>query len=84
MVVSKDDVTIQSHLKSCSVEAGQPKICLIDKESYKNPFKISVEIQLNIREIISIAEEGKSISVQLLMHSNWKDSGLTRSNATIM
>ena len=82
--VSQIGIAIQSPLQSCSEEAGQPKICFIDNESYKKPYPINLQIQLNLRKIIRIEEERKSISVQLHMYSKWNDSGLSHSNATKM
>ena len=57
---------------------------MIGNESYQNPFPITLKTILHLREIVNIDEERNSISVQLIMHTFWKDQGITHSNATIV
>ena len=70
-------------LKSCYEEYNQPKICLNNKENYKNPFPVTISIELVLREFVKIDEEDNLISIQMLMYSTWTDPQLASSNKTI-
>ena len=70
-------------LKSCFEESNQPKICIINNESYQKPFPVTVRTQLFLREFVNIDEEKNLISIQMVMFSTWPDQGLDNSNNTI-
>ena len=73
-------------LRSCLVEKEEPEICfkaMKEEKGYVNPFPVNVTTQLYLKEIVSIDEEEKSITVQMVLMSSWKDPRITVSNETI-
>ena len=73
-------------LRSCLVEKEEPEICfkaMKGEKGYVNPFPVNVTTKLYFKEIVSIDEEEKSITVQMVLMSSWKDPRITVSNETI-
>ena len=73
-------------LKSCMVEKDQPELCFNVKEgekNYVNPFPVDLETELYLKEIVGIDEDEKSITMQIILMSHWKDPRITVSNETI-
>ena len=75
---------ISAQLLSCSLENEQPKVCFKGKESIANaaPFPLALYTTLKLQEIVDIDENENSISIQMILFSNWKASGLDRSKGT--
>ena len=73
-------------LRSCLVEKEEQEICfkaMNGEKGYVNPFPVNVTTQLYLKEIVSIDEEEKSITMQMILMSSWKDPRITVSNGTI-
>ena len=74
-----------AELKSCLEEQNQPTICFkaIQGEiGYVVPFPVVLDTLFDLKEIVDINEDEKSITVQLLFAIFWKDSQIYRSNGT--
>ena len=69
-------------LNSCLREAEAPRICHKPNEGYKKPFPLNVTTKIELKQIVDIDENEKSITIQMNMLSMWKDSGIDRSNST--
>lgn len=73
-------------LRSCLVEKEEPEICfkaMKGEKGYVNPFPVNVTTELYLKEIVSIDEEEKSITMQMILMSFWKDPRIAVSNGTI-
>jgi hypothetical protein len=67
------------------VEKDQPRICfkaVEGEKGYVNPFPVSLTTQLYLKEIVSIDEDEKSITVEMNLVTQWKDPRITISNET--
>ena len=71
-----------AELKSCMKEAEAPRICHKHNESYLTPFPLNLTTKIELKQIVDIDENEKSITIQINMLSLWKDSGIARSNST--
>ena len=75
-----------AELKSCLEEQNQPNICfkaMKGEIGYVNPFPVVVNTLFELKEIVDIDEDEKSITAQLLFSILWKDSQIYRSNGTL-
>ena len=71
-----------AQLKSCNEEKEKPKICYKGQDGYSEPFPLQLNTTLYLEQIVGIDEDEKSISIQMMCISDWKVSGLDRSNKT--
>ena len=74
-----------AQLKSCLQEKDQPRICfkaIEGEKGYVNPFPVPLTTQLYLKEIVSIDEDEKSITLEINLISNWKDPRIAISNET--
>ena len=74
-----------AQLRSCLLEKDQPRICFIaieGEKGYVNPFPVHLTTQLYLKEIVSIDEGEKSITLEINLYSAWKDPRITISNET--
>ena len=74
-----------AQLRSCLQEKDQPRICfkaIEGEKGYVNPFPVHLTTQLYLKEIVSIDEAEKSITLELNLFSSWKDPRITISNET--
>ena len=72
-------------LRSCLLEKDQPRICfktIEGEKGYVNPFPVHLTTQLYLKEIVSIDEGEKSITLEINLFSSWKDPRITASNET--
>ena len=75
-----------AELKSCLEEQNQQTICfkaMHGEIGYVNPFPVVVNTLFDLKEIVDIDEDEKSITAQLLFSIFWKDSQIYRSNGTL-
>ena len=63
-------------------EAEAPRICRKRNEGYLKPFPLNLKTKIELKEIVDINEDEKSITIQMNMLTLWKDSGIDRSNTT--
>ena len=71
-------------LKRCSDhEQGKQELCLTGNEEYSPPFPVTVEMDINLREIVDIDEDKKSISAKLGLSLYWTDPRLALPNDSI-
>ena len=76
--------SIWADLKSCNdQEQGKSKLCLIGNGEYRPPFPSTVKIDINLREIVDIDEDKKSITTRLELTTHWTDPSLALSNDSI-
>ena len=74
-----------AQLRSCLLEKDQPRICfkaIEGEKGYVNPFPLPLTTQLYLKEIVSIDEGDKSITMEINLISSWKDPRITISNET--
>ena len=71
-----------AQLKTCDEEKGKAKICSKGENGYSEPFPSKLNTTLLLDQIVGIDEDEKSISIQMMCISDWKVSGLDRSNKT--
>ena len=71
-----------AQLKPCDEEKGKAKICSKGENGYSEPFPSKLNTTLYLDQIVGIDEDEKSISIQMIFISDWKVSGLDRSNKT--
>jgi hypothetical protein len=72
-------------LRSCLVEKEEQELCfkaMNGEKVYVNPFPVNVTTQLYLKEIVSIDEDEKSITVEMNLVTQWKDPRITISNET--
>ena len=69
-------------LLSCDEEKDQFKICSKGLTGFSEPFPVKLNTTLYLEQIVGIDEDEKSVSVQMIFISDWKVSGLDRSNST--
>ena len=69
-------------LKSCLIEQHANRICHKRNEGYLKPFPLNVSTRIELKEIVDINEDEKSITLQMVMVTIWKDSGIDRSNSS--
>ena len=76
---------IWANLKPCSdPEGSELEICLIGIGKYHPPFPLTVEIDINLREIVHIDTDKKSITIRLGFTTYWKDPRLALKNDSIV
>ena len=72
---------IWANLKPCSdFEDTELEICLTGIGKYHPPFPSTVEIDINLREIVRIDKHKKSITIRLGFTTHWKDPRLALKN----
>ena len=72
---------ILASLKSCSDhEQGKKELCLIGNEEYSPPFPVTVNMEINLGEIVDIDEDKKSITAKLGLTLYWTDPRLALTN----
>jgi hypothetical protein len=74
---------IWGNLKKCSDPyQGKPKLCLRGNGEYSSPFPVNVNIGINLREIVDIDKNKKSITARLGLSTYWTDPrlGLTETS----
>ena len=71
-----------AQLKSCQKEEDAAKICLKSNEGYLKPFPLILTTRIELKEIVDIDEDEKSITIQMNLLTRWKDKGIDRSNAS--
>ena len=75
---------IWADLKSCNnQEQGKSKLCLIGNGEYRPPFPSTVKIDVNLREIVDIDKDKKSITTRLGLTTHWNDPSLALRNDSI-
>ena len=75
-----------AELKSCLEEQNQQTICykaMQGEIGYVDPFPVVVNTLFDLKEIVDIDEDEKSITAQLVFSIFWKDSQIYRSNGTL-
>ena len=75
-----------AELKSCLEEQNQPTICFKPMQGeigYVVPFPVVLDTLFDLKEIVDIDEDEKSITAQLLFSIFWTDSQIYRSNGTL-
>ena len=76
---------IWANLKPCSdSEDSELEICLTGIGKYHPPFPSTVEIDINLREIVRIDKHKKSITIRLGFTTHWKDPRLALKNDSKM
>ena len=70
-----------ANLKSCSKNHDEVAICL--KKGYLDPFPITVDMYVYLKEIISIDHDKNSISVGVKLLAKWTDPRLSLSNNSV-
>lgn len=72
---------IWADLKSCNnQEQDKSKLCLIGNGEYRPPFPSTVKIDVNLREIVDIDKDKKSITTRLGLTTHWRDPRLALTN----
>ena len=75
---------ILGNLKKCSDPyQGKPKLCLRGNGEYSPPFPVNVHIDINLREIVDIDKNKKSITARLGLTTQWTDPRLGLTNDSI-
>ena len=76
---------IWANLKPCSdSEDTELEICLTGNGKYHPPFPSTVEIDINLREVVHINKDKKSITIRLGFTTHWKDPRLALNNDSKM
>ena len=70
-----------ANLKSCSENHDEVAICL--KEGNFDPFPITVDTYVYLKEIINIDHDKNSISVSVKLLAEWTDPRLSLSNNSV-
>ena len=74
-----------AQLRRCLAEKDQPRICIKavkGEKGYVNPFPVAVTTKVHLKEIVSIDENEKSITMEMNLETSWKDPRITISNET--
>ena len=74
-----------AQLRRCLAEKDQPRICfkaVKGEKGYVNPFPVALTTKLHLKEIVSIDENEKSITMVMNLATYWKDPRITISNET--
>ena len=75
---------IWANIKNCSEPyLGKPKLCLRGNGEYSPPFPVNVHIDINLREIVDIDKNKKSITARLGLTTQWTDPRLGLTNGLI-
>ena len=70
-----------ANLKSCSENHDEMAVCL--KEGVLDPFPITVDTYVYLKEIINIDHDKNSISVGVKLLAEWTDPRLSLSNNSV-
>ena len=70
-------------LKECDEPHNKLELCLTRKDGYSPPFPVVVNTILDLKEIIEIDSNKRSIKVQADLWAYWKDKGITLSNDSL-
>ena len=75
---------MSAQLLSCSLENDHPKVCFKGKNNNAAAahFPLVLNTTLKLKEIVEIDENEKSISIQMSLVTEYKASGLDRSEGT--
>ena len=75
---------VWANLKPCSDhEDSELELCLRGNGKYHPPFPLTVYIDINLREIVDINEDKKSITARLGLSTYWTDPSLVLTNDSI-
>ena len=75
---------VWANLKKCSDhEEGKGKLCLRGNGTYRPPFPVTVQMDINLREIVDIDKDKKSITIRLGLLTFWTDPRLALTNDSI-
>ena len=75
---------IWADLKSCNdQEQSKSNLCLIGNGEYHPPLPLVVEIDINLREIVDIDKDKKSITVRMVLMTHWTDPSLALTNDSL-
>ena len=70
-------------LKNCSKPHDQPAICFKNETGYSKPLPTVLDVEVYFMNIINVDEQMNSISIQMSLWTNWRDSRLALSNGEI-
>ena len=70
-------------LKECAETHDKLELCLTSNNGYFEPFPVVVNTALDLKEIIEIDTNKKSIKVQTDLWAWWKDEGIALSNDSL-
>ena len=76
--------TTSAKIQNCSDhDVGKPKVCLRGNGEYTPPFPVTVSIDINLREIVDVDVDKKSITTRLGLTTYWTDPRLGLTNDSI-
>ena len=70
-------------LKECVETHYKLDLCLTGNNGYFEPFPVVINTALDLKEIIEIDSNKRSIKVQADLWAYWKDKGITLSNDSL-
>ena len=70
-------------LKECAGTHDKLELCLTSKDGYSMPFPVVINTALDLKEIIEINTNKKSIKIQADLWAWWKDEGIAISNDSL-
>ena len=72
-----------ANLRGCAEKHDQPELCLTKEDGYSEPFPVVVNTNFDLKEIIEIDTNKKSIKIQADLWAWWKDEGVALSNDSL-
>ena len=72
-----------ANLRGCAEKHDQLELCLTKQDGYSEPFPVVVNTNLDLKEIIEIDTNKKSIKIQADLWTWWKDEGVALSNDSL-
>ena len=72
-----------ANLRGCAEKHDQLELCLTKEDGYSDPFPVVVNPNLDLKEIIEIDTNKKSIKIQADLWAWWKDEGVALSNDSL-
>ena len=72
-----------ANLRGCAEKHDQLEFCLTNQDGYSEPFPVVVNTNLDLKEIIEIDNNKKSIKIQADLWAWWKDEGVALSNDSL-
>ena len=72
-----------ANLRGCGEKYDQLELCLTKEDGYSEPFPVVVNTNLDLKEIIEIHTNKKSIKIQADLWAWWKDEGVALSNDSL-
>ena len=73
----------RADLKKCEETHDKIELCVTGNNGYFEPFPVVVNTALDLKEIIEINTNKKSIKVQADLWAWWRDEGIALSNDSI-